>query len=119
MPGELVHYEIGAQDVDRAKGFWSAMFGWEFGDSAMPGMDYRMARIGENAGAALYQSDEVKGHPNVYLDTDDIDASIAKAKELGGSAEEKMPVPGIGWFAECKDTEGNVFHLWQNDPNAA
>jgi predicted enzyme related to lactoylglutathione lyase len=118
MPGELVHYEIGAHDVDRAQRFWSTLFGWEFGENVMPEGQYRMAKIGENAGAALYSADEVKGHPNVYLDTDDIDTSIAKAKELGGDAAEKMPVPGVGWFAECKDTEGNVFHLWQSDTSA-
>ena len=55
----------------------------------------------------------------VYLDTDDIDASVAKVRELGGSAEDKQPVPTHGWFASCKDTEGNSFSLWQADPNAA
>jgi len=119
MPGELVHYEIGAKDVDRAQKFWGGVFGWEFGESAMPETEYRMARIGDNAGAALYSADEVKGHPNVYLDSDDIDATLAKTKELGGEAGEKMPVPGMGWFAECKDTEGNVFHVWQSDSSAA
>jgi predicted enzyme related to lactoylglutathione lyase len=40
-------------------------------------------------------------------------------RELGGSAEDKQPVPTHGWFAPCKDTEGNSFSLWQGDPNAA
>ena len=39
-------------------------------------------------------------------------------KELGGEADEAMPVPGMGWFSLCKDTEGNEFGLWQTDPNA-
>jgi predicted enzyme related to lactoylglutathione lyase len=39
-------------------------------------------------------------------------------KELGGSAEDKMPVPTHGWFAACKDTEGNSFSLWQGDSSA-
>jgi predicted enzyme related to lactoylglutathione lyase len=30
-----------------------------------------------------------------------------------------MPVPQMGWFAACKDSEGNAFHLWQQDPSAA
>ena len=57
-------------------------------------------------------------NPVVYFDTDDIDASIAKVKELGGSAEEKMPVPGMGWFVACKDDQGTAFSLWQADDNA-
>ena len=55
----------------------------------------------------------------VYFDTEDIDASIAKVRELGGTADDKQPVPTHGWFAGCKDTEGNAFSLWQGDENAA
>jgi predicted enzyme related to lactoylglutathione lyase len=39
-------------------------------------------------------------------------------RELGGSAEAKAPVPTMGWFAACVDTEGNHFSLWQTDSNA-
>jgi len=39
--------------------------------------------------------------------------------ELGGTADDKQPVPTHGWFAGCKDTEGNAFSLWQGDENAA
>jgi hypothetical protein len=114
--GEVVHYEISASDVDRAKRFWEGVFGWSFGDSGMPGMDYRMARVSDAAGAALMPGDP--GHPNVYLDTDDVDASMAKVRELGGEASDKQPVPTHGWFSACKDSEGNVFFLWQADSNA-
>ncbi len=40
-------------------------------------------------------------------------------RELGGEAEDKLPVQGYGWFAGCKDTEGNAFSLWQSDESAA
>ena len=36
-------------------------------------------------------------------------------RELGGDAEDKQPIPGIGWFARCKDSEGNSFSLFQSD----
>ena len=39
-------------------------------------------------------------------------------QELGGQAAEAQPVPGSGWFAAWKDTEGNQFGLWQTDPAA-
>jgi uncharacterized protein len=116
MAGEIVHYEIAASDVDRAQSFWGGLFGWEFGASAMPEMDYRMARTGEQSGTALYAGDP--GHPNVYFGVDDIDAAIAKVRELGGTAEDKQPVPMMGWFTACKDTEGNAFSLWQSDSSA-
>ena len=117
MAGHVTHYEISATDVDRAQRFWSGVMGWSFGDSVVPGMEYRMAQIVDGSGAALSSSGE-PGHPNVYFDVDDIDASLATVRELGGEADEKSPVPGMGWFAGCKDSEGNAFSLWQTDASA-
>ena len=118
MAGEIVHIEFLAGDVDRAQRFWGGLFGWQFGDSVMPDMDYRMAQTGPQSGVALYASEE-RGHPKYYFATDDIDASCAKVRELGGTAEAKTPVPTHGWFAPCADSEGNEFHLWQGDTSAA
>jgi predicted enzyme related to lactoylglutathione lyase len=39
MPGKLVHVEIGAENADRAQGFWSGVFGWEIGPPMSPEMD--------------------------------------------------------------------------------
>ena len=117
MAGEIVHIEFPCEDVDRGQKFWSGLFGWQFGESAMPGMEYRMAQTGEGSGAAVLTSDD-RGHPNYYYDTPDIEASMAKVKELGGEAGDKTPVPTHGWFAACKDSEGNAFSLWQSDTSA-
>jgi predicted enzyme related to lactoylglutathione lyase len=118
MAGEMVHFELAVKDVDAAQAFWGGLFGWQFGPPMSPEMDYRMAQIDDKSGAAIMGAESPKTHPNVYLDTNDIDASIVKAKELGGSAEAKSPVPGHGWFAACKDPEGIEFHLWQADASA-
>jgi len=85
----------------------------------MPDMDYRMARIGETAGAAVYPSDDLKGYAHHYHAVDDIEAALGKVGELGGKAGDRMPVPGMGWFAECTDSEGNALYLWQQDSSAA
>jgi predicted enzyme related to lactoylglutathione lyase len=119
MAGEIVHIEFPAADADRAQRFWSELFGWSFGDSGMSEMDYRIARLGENLGVAVFPFEERSGYPNYYYAVEDIEASRAKIRELGGEAEEKMPVPKMGWFAACKDSEGNAFHLWQMDSAAA
>lgn len=121
MAGEVVHIEWPVEDHERAADFWNGLFGWEFGESAMPpevGV-YRMAKVSESTGAAIFPTDDRPGHPNMYLNTDDIEAAIEKTRELGGEAADKQPVPGHGWFAACKDTEGNAFHLWQGDEAAA
>ena len=56
MAGKLVHFELPAGDTSRAKGFWSGVFGWEFGDSAMPEFEYYMVRTGEDQGGAVMPS---------------------------------------------------------------
>ena len=93
MAGDIVHFELPAVDPDRAQRFWGSLFGWEFADSGMPGMDYRMARLGDTLGAALAKTDKPQGYPNVYFGTDDIDASLATIRDLGGETEDKSPVP--------------------------
>ncbi len=118
MAGKLVHVEIGAEDADRAQRFWSGVFGWQIGPPMSPEMDYRMFQTGEGQGGAIFPSEE-RGSLRVYFDTDDIEGSRAKVQELGGQADEKQPVPGYGWFAACRDTEGNSFSLWQSDEGAS
>jgi predicted enzyme related to lactoylglutathione lyase len=118
MAGEVVHVELLAHDADRAQGFWQGLFGWDIQGSGMPGMDYRMAQAAESQGIAIYPSEERPGQMQVYFGTDDIERSIAKVRELGGEAGDRMPVPGHGWFSPCKDTEAIGFNLWQPDPSA-
>jgi len=115
VAGQLVHFEIEAQDADRAQSFYEKVFGWSFGDSGMPGIDYRMTRTGETQGGAVYKGDKPGTRPLVYFDTDDIDTSLAKVREAGGDAPDKQPIPGVGWFAHAKDTEGNEIGLFQSD----
>jgi uncharacterized protein len=116
MAGKLVHFEVLANDPDRATGFYSKVFGWEFSDSGMPGIDYRMVRTSEDQGGAVFAPEDGKtGALIVYFDTDDIDGSLAKVREASGDAEDKQPIPTVGWFARCKDTEGNEFSLFQSD----
>ena len=119
MAGKIVHFEVPAANADRASGFYSGLFGYDIGASAMDGFDYRMFQSAEDQGGAIMPSETAGSGLIVYLDTDDIDASVAKVRELGGTADDKQPVPTHGWFAACKDTEGNSFSLWQADTNAA
>ena len=63
MAGEVVHVEFPSGDADRAQAFWSGLFGWEFVDPGMPEMDYRMAQVSENAGVAVFASENRTGYP--------------------------------------------------------
>jgi predicted enzyme related to lactoylglutathione lyase len=117
MAGKLVHFEVPARDVQRALGFYGSMFGWQF--ESYPGpTEYHMTRTADDQGGAIAGSSDGDGGIFPYFDVDDIRASGARVQELGGEAEQPSPVPNMGWFARCKDTEGNPFGLWQNDPSA-
>jgi predicted enzyme related to lactoylglutathione lyase len=126
MAGEIVHVEFPSADADRAQKFWSELFGWSFEGSGMPdidylaGIDYRVARTGEQTTAAVFACQKHSaGAPVYYYTVDDIEAARAKIGQLGGQAEEKTPIPNMGWLASCKDSEGNAFHIWQVDSAAA
>ena len=117
MAGQMVHVEIPADDTTKAREFWGGLFGWTFEQYPGPS-EYHMTRLGEQQGAAISQESGKRG-PRVFFDIDDIRSGTARVKELGGEAAEPMPVPNMGWFAVCKDGEGNEFGLWQSDPSAS
>jgi uncharacterized protein len=116
MGKKVVHMEFPAQDLERGKKFWEQVGGWQVNDSGMPGMQYLMWQEGDQGGG-IYSMEGQRG-TKVYLGSDDIDADIAKIRELGGDAEDKQPIPGVGWFTGCKDSEGNEFSLFQGDDSA-
>jgi predicted enzyme related to lactoylglutathione lyase len=118
MPGTMVHLEIPAGNTQKAQDFWGSLFGWEFKEFPGP-TEYHMTQFSENTGGAIYAPDPAnKRGTRVYFDVDDINAGNERVKELGGEAGEALPVPGMGWFSICKDTEGNEFGLWQTDDQA-
>jgi predicted enzyme related to lactoylglutathione lyase len=115
---KVVHVEIPAQDTAKGREFWGSLFGWQFQQYEGP-VEYHMTQIDDQAGGAIYNNPE--GNTDgirVYFDVDDINAGAAKVRELGGEANEPLPVPGMGWFTGCKDAVGNDFGLWQTDPAA-
>jgi len=119
----VVHFEIPADKVDRAKAFYSKAFGWVM--NPVPQMDYTM--IGTSASdqngrptspGAINGGLAKKGGPLksvvVTIGVADIDAALKKVEELGGkTVQKKMAVGEMGFSAYFKDTEGNVIGLFQ------
>jgi uncharacterized protein len=114
---KIVHFEVPAGDTGRAKEFWGSLFGVEFQTYEGP-VEYHMFQNDDQTGGGVYPRQSGEQGLITYFAVDDIDAARAKVQELGGKAEEKDPVPGMGWYARAEDTEGNSFSLWQNDENA-
>src|SRR3954466_2899004 len=100
MAHPIVHVEIPANSQEDARRFYSELFGWQI--QLMPEMNYAMfeAEGGPGGGFPNVHNEFVtSGGVLVYVGTDDIDASLAKAESLGGSTVvPKTQIPGIGWF---------------------
>jgi uncharacterized protein len=122
MPSRPSHFEIPVDDPDRAEGFYSTVFGWTFQRYEGAPEYYGMATTGETEpgiNGALFQRGEV-AETTLTMSVDSIEDAIARIEAAGGSViQGKTPVPGMGWFATCRDTEGNKFGLFTNDPSAA
>jgi predicted enzyme related to lactoylglutathione lyase len=126
MP-RVVHFEIHAGDPERAITFYEKLFGWSFQKWEGP-MPYWLIITGPNDepginGGLVPRRGEIDGQAVIAyvctVDVDSLDSSIATAEGNGGSiALPKIPVPGVGWLAYCKDTEGNIFGMMQADPEA-
>jgi predicted enzyme related to lactoylglutathione lyase len=118
VAGKIVHFEIPSGDTGRAKGFWGSLFGWEFQSFDGP-MEYHMIQ-GTEPGGGLHPAEAGQSGLTVYFDADDVAATSARIEELGGTVVmPKTPVPSMGYFAICKDTEGNSFGIWESDESAA
>jgi predicted enzyme related to lactoylglutathione lyase len=127
--GRVIHFEIHAENPERAIRFYSTIFGWTFHKWEGP-MDYWLIKTGEdgqpgiNGGMVRRQGlAPTEGQPvNAYVCTiasRSVDEDLRKVTTAGGTiALAKMPIPGIGWLAYVKDPEGNIIGLMQNDPGA-
>ena len=111
----IVHVEFTANDPAAAGKFYGDLFGWPI--TPVPQFDYAMFDAGDGVGGGFprisAEHGYLAGDVIVYVSTDDIDDSLAKAKSLGATdLQPKMEVPGMGWFALFRDPSGNRVGLW-------
>ncbi len=124
MSGRVVHFELPADDLDRARGFYREAFGWRT-DTA-PEMDYVMvsttptldngmpAEPGAINGGMLPRRGPVTA-PVITIEVDDIDAALARVESLGGkTARGRQAVGDMGFSGYFVDPEGNLVGLWQS-----
>ena len=121
MP-KIIHFEIPADDPERAAGFYHEVLGWDasrFGDEP-----YWLVRAGEDdepgANGALVARAGVHRGPVLIAGVADMDDVLRRAESCGGKVVQgKLPVPGMGWSAYLLDPEGNTIGLFQPDASAA
>jgi uncharacterized protein len=121
---KVVHFEIPADDVDRAKEFYRSIFGWQLQD--MPEMNYTIVQTtavneqqmptepGAINGGLMRRTDETPS-PVLTIDVESIDQALKQVEANGGSVvRPRTEIPGMGAFAYFQDTEGNTLGLWEN-----
>ena len=123
-----IHFEIQAENVERAIAFYGELLGWEFsqwgkepywlvktGEKGTPGID---GGLMPRRGGSPADMQPV----NAFVCTVDVaalDAMVKRVTDLRGSiALPRMPIPTVGWLAYAKETEGNIFGIMQMDANA-
>ena len=117
-----VHFEIPADNPERAIEFYSSIFGWKFNKWAGP-MEYWLITTGEPAepginGGLLRRRDPNQPCVNT-ITVASVDESLQAIDRGGGVCVlPKMAVPGVGWMAYCKDPDGHIFGIMQPDAAA-
>jgi predicted enzyme related to lactoylglutathione lyase len=119
MKHTFVHFEIPADDAERAKAFYEGLFGWSIRGSDMFDGWYSVMTSDDEADlqGGLSKDDSPDRVIVSYVQVESIDDTLAKATALGGSVvAPKMEIPTMGWMAHLRDTEGNVVGVFEALP---
>ncbi len=121
MP-KIVHFEIPVDDPQRAAAFYRDVLGWAV--SRYGEQPYWLVRAGEagepGADGALVGREDLHQSPVLIAGVRDIDDVLSRAQNSGGELlQGKLPVPGMGWSAYIRDSEGNTIGFFQPDTTAA
>ncbi len=116
----VVHFEIPADNLARAKKFYSENFGWKLNQLGPEMGNYVLVHTGPSdeqgmpqdkafINGGLMQRDPSAHSPVVVIAVDDADAAVDKVTKSGGKlVGEIMNIPNVGRYARVQDTEGNV-----------
>ncbi|MDY6966541.1 MAG: VOC family protein [Halobacteriota archaeon] len=114
----IVHFDLPADDLERAQEFYSKLFGWKF--QKIPGpMQFYLIETDDlegnmGVGGGMGKREEPDQNIMNYFGVSSVDEYVEEVKKLGGKiVMGRTEVPGWGYLAICIDTEGNKFGLWQ------
>ena len=113
----IVHFEIPAEDIGRAKKFYESVFGWKIEKWKGP-MEYYMVMTGEKGAPGIDGGLVKKQKPLMQvtntIDVKSVDEALKKIQSNGGKiVQPKAEVMGVGFLAYCKDPEGNLFGVME------
>ncbi len=123
---KVVHFEITADDLGRAKEFYGSIFGWDLQDMEFGSATYTTATTvpvddkmmptepGAINGGMMERSADIPS-PVITVNVDSIDDALKRIEAAGGSVvQPRQEIPNMGAFAYFRDTEGNTLGLWEN-----
>ena len=121
MP-RVIHFEVSAEDTERASRFYQGVFGWDIQKWGGP-RDYRLISTGAEdqpgINGGIFKREGQVNYVNT-IDVPSVDDFAARITEHGGrEVVPKVAIPGVGYLVYCQDTEGNVFGILQADKEAA
>ncbi len=121
MP-RVVHFEIPAEQPERASKFYSSVFGWKIKKWQGP-QEYWLVTTGEDGAPGINGGLMKRTKPFTTtintVDVPSVDEFVGKVTKHGGKVvAPKMAIPGVGYLAYCQDTEGNTFGIIQGDKSA-
>ncbi len=114
--GNFVWNELLTTDVEACKSFYGEVFGWGHKEQDMGEMTYHIFTRGDKdtCGMMMMPPDaQAPPHWIPYIAVDDVDASTAKAVEMGGKNWNTMEMPGVGKFSVNADPQMATFALYK------
>jgi predicted enzyme related to lactoylglutathione lyase len=115
MAGEPAFFELGVEDAERGRAFYEGLFGWSF-EPGPSGAGWVIATPTIRGG--MHPGDQGAA-PYLFFAVDDLDAALARVRELGGTVEDTLPEGDaeseerFGRFRLCTDDQGSTFGLHQ------
>jgi len=121
MANPFVWVELHTADAEKAKKFYTDLFGWKL--EQMGDMPYTLI-LGEQGGVGGISAQPTQANPKAhwltYVGVPNLDTATKKAKSLGATVkEENIPIPGAGRFSIIIDPTGAEVALWENAQHSA
>ncbi|HEY8173720.1 MAG TPA: VOC family protein [Dehalococcoidia bacterium] len=108
MSGNLSYFTIPTPDLQRGRAFYGGLFGWQFDAENSHDAYAHIGNTEPGGGLHAHEGTSV----SVWFRVDEIQAAVARVRELGGHADEPA-LSDSGWRARCRDDQGAGFNLWQ------
>ncbi|MFW9889661.1 MAG: VOC family protein [Candidatus Thorarchaeota archaeon] len=120
--GRVVHFEIVADDAERISKFYEKVFNWKVQKWDGP-IEYWFLMTGDEEEPGIDGAFGMRQSPDDVvvntIDVDDVDKYVRLVEENGGEiVRPKQVIPGVGYLAYFKDTEGNLWGMMHSDPDA-